>query len=100
MCSEIETNVIIAKINAWIKPTKSSSIINGSGTTYGTKKKIIVSNTSPAKTFPNNRKDKEIILAISEINSKIPIKKFIGFVVLFEFIGFYKFKLNQPMDEY
>ena len=45
---------------------------------YGAKKEIIVNKTSPAKTFPNNRKDKEIILANSEIISKIPIKKSIG----------------------
>jgi hypothetical protein len=78
MCSEIETSVIIANINACIIPTKSSKNINGKGIKYGTKNEIIISKTSPAKTFPNNRKVKEIILANSEINSNIPIKKSIG----------------------
>lgn len=78
VCKEIETNVIVAKINACMAPTKISRNKNGNGIKYGARKEIIVSKTSPAKTFPNNRKDKEIIFANSEISSKIPIKKSIG----------------------
>ena len=48
---------------------------------YGAKKKIIVSNTSPANTLPNSLKDKEIILAISDTNSNMPIKNEIGFLL-------------------
>ena len=32
---------------------------------YGARKKIIVNSTSPAKTLPNNRKDKEIIFLLN-----------------------------------
>jgi len=75
----METRVIMANMKDCISPTNSSKNKNGKGTIYGAKKKIIVSRTSPANTFPNNRKDNEIIFAASEISSKIPIKKFIGF---------------------
>ena len=34
---------------------------------------------SPAKTFPNNLKEKETIFEISDISSNMPTKKFIGF---------------------
>ena len=40
----------------------------------------MVSKTSPAKTLPNNLKDREITLAISETISSIPIKNAIGFL--------------------
>ena len=75
-------------------PTKSSSIIKGKGIKYGAKKEIIVSKTSPAKTFPNNRNDKEIIFASSEISSKMPIKKSIGPLKLKNFPKC----LNTPTD--
>jgi hypothetical protein len=78
MCKEMETSVIVAKINACIMPTNNSSIKNGNGTMYGAKNEIIVNKTSPAKTFPNSLKDNEIILANSDIISKIPMKKLIG----------------------
>lgn len=39
---------------------------------------MIVRRTSPAKTFPKSLKEKEIILDISDRNSRIPTKKFIG----------------------
>ena len=78
MCNDIETNVIIAKIKDCISPTNISRNRNGRGMKYGAKEEIIISKTSPAKTLPNNRKDKEIIFAISEINSRIPIKNSIG----------------------
>ena len=74
----METKVIMANINACIAPTNNSKNKNGNGIKYGAKNETIVSKTSPAKTFPNNRNDKEIILANSEISSKIPIKKSIG----------------------
>ena len=39
----------------------------------------MVSKTSPAKTFPNSLNDKEMIFAISETISNIPIKNLMGF---------------------
>jgi hypothetical protein len=46
---------------------------------YGNKKNITVNNTSPANMFPNNLNENDIILAISDIDSNIPIKKLSGF---------------------
>jgi hypothetical protein len=94
VCREIETKVIIANINAWINPTKSSKNKNGRGMKYGTKKEIIVNKTSPAKTFPNNRKVNEIIFANSETSSSIPIKKSIGPLKL----KYFPKCLNAPTD--
>ncbi len=68
--------------------------MNGKGMKYGAKKEIIVISTSPANTFPNNRKDNEMIFANSEIASKIPIKNSIG---PWKFIYFPKC-LNVPTE--
>ena len=59
-------------------PTNISIAKNGTGTMYGSKENITASKTSPAKIFPNNLNEKDIILAISEINSNIPIKNLSG----------------------
>ena len=61
---------------------------------YGARKKIMVNSTSPAKTFPNNLKVNEIIFAISEIISSMPIKKFIGLLKL----RYFPRCLNTPTD--
>ena len=70
----MKTSVSMENTNAWMKPTKISKNRNGRGTRYGTKNPTIIKSTSPAKMFPNNRNENDTILAISEINSRRPIK--------------------------
>ena len=72
--SESRINITInGRVNAvWINPTNNSSPKKGNGAITGIKNAITVSKTSPAKIFPNNRKENEIIFENSEINSKIP----------------------------
>ena len=53
-------------------------------------KAMTTSRTSPAKTLPNNRKEKEIILETSPISSSIPIKKLIGLERLMNFLPYLK----------
>ena len=90
----METSVIMANINACIAPTNNSKNKNGNGIKYGAKNETIVSKTSPAKTFPNNRKEREIIFESSDIISKIPIKNSIGPLKLINF----PMCLNVPTD--
>ena len=45
---------------------------------YGRRKNIIASKTSPAKILPNNLKENDIILDISDKSSNIPTKNFKG----------------------
>src|SRR3990172_650359 len=80
-----KTKVSIEKINAWMNPTNSSKNRNGSGTKYGIKKPTIISSTSPANTFPKRRKENEIILMNSEINSSMPTNEKIGFFMVKNF---------------
>ncbi len=66
----MKVNVSIAKIKAWIKPTKISKNIKGNGIIYGVKKATTRRRTSPAKIFPKSLKEKDKIFTDSEINSK------------------------------
>lgn len=74
----MKVNVSMAKIKAWIIPTKISKIINGSGIIKGIKKAITRSNTSPAKMLPKRRKENDRIFAASDIISKKPRMNFMG----------------------
>ena len=49
---------------------KTSSIINGTGNTTGTKKAITISSTSPANTLPKRRKEKDSTRIDSDNASK------------------------------
>jgi len=69
-----------------MNPTNISIIKKGTGATYGKRKNMIVSKTSPAKTFPNNLKENDTILDNSDINSNIPTKKLIGLEKLRNFL--------------
>ena len=78
MCREIETNVIMAKINACMVPTKISRNKKGNGIRYGAKKETIVSKTSPAKILPKSRKESETTLVNSPTNSRKPTYRLMG----------------------
>ncbi len=56
--------------------------MNGNGKKYASKPAIIVSRTSPAKMLPNNRKDNETSLAISEMISRKPTPNSIKAVII------------------
>lgn len=80
-----KTSVSIVKTNAWIKPTKISSPINGKGAITGTKNAITKSKISPAKILPNSLNEKDSIRENSPNNSKSPTAKKIGFLKLKNF---------------
>ncbi len=73
--------VNITNTAACTKPTKISikyigELINDKNT--GNKNGTIVKSTSPAKIFPNKRKENDNILAASKISSKIPTNNITG----------------------
>ena len=84
------TVVSIANTNAWINPTNNSKAKKGSGAMNGTRVIMTTSKTSPAKTFPKSRKEKETIFAISLTSSKMPTKKVIGELKFINFFPYFK----------
>ena len=56
------------------KTDEQLQTVKGIGAIKGAKKPITTSKTSPAKIFPNNLKENEIIFASSEISSRNPTK--------------------------
>jgi len=62
----------MANTAAWISPTNNSNNIKGVGTNAATKADITEINTSPANTLPNNLRDSDTTLAISETISIKP----------------------------
>src|SRR3989344_6980796 len=81
------------KIAAWMKPTKTSNAMKGTGKKYGTKYAMTSIKTSPAKMFPKRRKENEMRRAISEKNSMIPTTKPINDLKLKNLPAY----LNAPM---
>lgn len=81
----MNTRASMEKMNACMKPTKSSRRRKGMGPKNGRRDAMIIRSTSPAKTFPNSLKENEIILANSEISSRRPIKKPIALLKLRNF---------------
>ena len=71
-----------------MNPTNTSKKKNGTGTIIGIKNAIIISNTSPANIFPKSLNAKEIIFENSDIISRIPVKKLIGFEKLKNFFRY------------
>jgi hypothetical protein len=73
-----KTKISIAKMKACTNPTKISRNKNGRGMKKGARNPTITKSTSPAKIFPKRRKENEIILMNSEINSRRPTKEKMG----------------------
>src|SRR3989344_4946611 len=61
MASLIKNRVNIANTTAWMKPTKTSKAIRGTGSRYARKNAATTIITSPAKMLPKRRKEKEMI---------------------------------------
>ena len=74
----IKTIVNIEKTRAWTNPTIISNIKNGKGSMKAKIEDTVKITTSPAKIFPNNLKDKDIIFVISDMISRTPIKRLRG----------------------
>ena len=76
MANLMKYNVKMAKMKAWIKPTKNSYAIRGTGTMYGVVKNIItIISVFPAKIFPKRRKENDMSRANSLNSSISPITK-------------------------
>ena len=69
-----------------MRPTKISKPKKGSGARAGIKKEMTARRTSPAKILPKSRKAKEMILASSEMISRMPTKVLMGLLRLINFL--------------
>ena len=64
------------KIRAWTRPTNISRAMKGNEAKKAHRQATTMSKTSPAKMLPKSRKEKDMILMNSLINSRMPTKEF------------------------